>query len=216
MNISKKFIILVNLKISKEPIREFIIRCNKYKFLEQLIITIPNLNDPIKNHKCKLAINSNVNYSEHQKMDYFLIDDFLSLHNYVKEIKSQKVKDILDKKKSIIFLGERLEHKVDGLLLNIIINQLILISKLIEKEKWKNITLVYKPSNNKIKIETIENIHLNIRKWISFNVSDEISSSIKIIYGGKIKLENYDNITKNLNIDGIIIEDDIIFDKLIK
>ena len=101
MNVSKNFIILVNLKYNQKSVIEFISRCDEYKLLEQLIITIPKLDYPIENHKCKLAVHSDVFYPKFQKIDYFLVNDFLNLSKDIKEIKSQRIKHIITKKKIV-------------------------------------------------------------------------------------------------------------------
>ena len=65
-----------------------------------------------------------------------------------------------------------------------------------EVPSWKDIVIAYEPvwaiGTGKVATpEQAQEVHAAIREWISKNVSPQVASEIRIIYGGKLYLLNF-------------------------
>ena len=50
-----------------------------------------------------------------------------------------------------------------------------------------------------------QEVHKEIREWIEKNVSSDVASSLRIIYGGSVKKANSDELSKCEDIDGFLV-----------
>lgn len=53
--------------------------------------------------------------------------------------------------------------------------------------------------------EQAQEVHASIRKWLSLTVSQETSTSTRIIYGGSVNEKNSRDLAKQEDIDGFLV-----------
>ena len=50
-----------------------------------------------------------------------------------------------------------------------------------------------------------QEVHKQLRDWLTENVSAEVSSSTRIIYGGSVSAKNSDELAKQGDVDGFLV-----------
>lgn len=51
----------------------------------------------------------------------------------------------------------------------------------------------------------MQEVHAFLRKWVSDNLSPEIASTLRIIYGGSVKASNSVELASQEDIDGFLV-----------
>ena len=121
-----------------------------------------------------------------------------------------KTKYSLQQGISVVFCcGEQLEDREADKTEEVIENQLKGLES-ISKEHWNNMVIAYEPvwaigTGKVASDEQAQAVHKFIREWVSKNVSEDVASKLRIIYGGSVKKNNCQNLIKMEDIDGFLI-----------
>ncbi len=80
-----------------------------------------------------------------------------------------------------------------------------------EKTKdWSKIVIAYEPvwaigTGKVATTEQAQEVHAEIRKWLSDHVSKEAAEKTRIIYGGSVSEKNCKELAKQSDIDGFLV-----------
>ena len=79
-----------------------------------------------------------------------------------------------------------------------------------EVPSWKDIVIAYEPvwaiGTGKVATpEQAQEVHGAIREWVSKNVSPQVASEIRIIYGGSVNGANSGELAKKEDINGFLV-----------
>ncbi|KAG0176583.1 triosephosphate isomerase [Apophysomyces sp. BC1034] len=110
--------------------------------------------------------------------------------------------------KVIACIGEKLEERETEKTTEVVTRQLKGIADQIQD--WTNVVVAYEPvwaiGTGKVATpEQAEEVHANLRQWLSANVSKEVADQVRIIYGGSVNGGNAAELAKKENIDGFLV-----------
>lgn len=128
------------------------------------------------------------------------------------QIISKKIQQALKTKLNIIVCFGEKERDTDGGYLEVIKAQLKEVLSGISKNNFHKIVLAYEPvwaigraDNEALTSHDIHQMVIFIRKTLREMVGEEISSSIKILYGGSATPQNAEDIIHNGEVDGLLV-----------
>lgn len=127
------------------------------------------------------------------------------------ELLLAKTKAALEAGIKVIFcIGEVLDERKAGETLNVCKDHLTLLVDNLSKDAWENIVVAYEPvwaigTGETASPEQAEDVHLNLREWLSTKLGADIANSLRIIYGGSVKPANCDALFAKPNIDGFLV-----------
>jgi len=130
--------------------------------------------------------------------------------NETNEIINKKIRTALKNELKIIFcLGETQEQRNNNQTNSVIETQLREALHGLNQEQIKNIVIAYEPvwaigTGNTASPQQAEDVHKFLRQLISDLYSQEISDSLRIIYGGSVNPNNAAEILVMENIDGCL------------
>lgn len=113
-----------------------------------------------------------------------------SLFGETNEIVGQKVKIAQENQlKVIACLGESLSERKSKKTIEVCFQQLEAIAKNVGN--WSNTVIAYEPvwaigTGESATREQAQEVHFELRNWLKKNVSEKVSDSVQIIYGGRI------------------------------
>lgn len=131
--------------------------------------------------------------------------------NETDDLINKKVKSALKNKlKPILCIGETLQQRNNNKTIEIIENQLINCLNDINENEIKNIVVAYEPvwaigTGKNATPEQAEEVHSFIRGLLSKKYNENISSNVRIIYGGSVKPDNIEDLMKMKNINGALV-----------
>lgn len=110
--------------------------------------------------------------------------------------------------KVIACVGEKLEEREGGKTFDVCFEQLKAFAD--EAPSWENVVIAYEPvwaiGTGKVATpQQAQEVHAAIRDWLSKNVSSEVASQIRIIYGGSVNGANSGELAKQEDIDGFLV-----------
>src|SRR3989338_836920 len=110
----------------------------------------------------------------------------------------------------IMCIGERLEERDNGMTFEIIEKQLTRGLKNIAKEEIMRLVIAYEPvwaigTGRTATPQQAEEAHKFIREFIEKSFDKEVSSKVRILYGGSVKPENIANLIAQEDIDGSLV-----------
>ena len=110
----------------------------------------------------------------------------------------------------IMCIGERLEERDNGMTFEIIEKQLTRGLKNIAKEEITRLVIAYEPvwaigTGRTATPQQAEEAHKFIREFIEKSFDKEVSSKVRILYGGSVKPENIANLIAQEDIDGSLV-----------
>ena len=110
----------------------------------------------------------------------------------------------------IMCIGERLEERDNGMTFEIIEKQLTRGLKNIAKEEITRLVIAYEPvwaigTGRTATPQQAEEAHKFIREFIEKWFDKEVSSKVRILYGGSVKPENIANLIAQEDIDGSLV-----------
>lgn len=75
---------------------------------------------------------------------------------------------------------------------------------------WSKIVIAYEPvwaigTGKVASTEQAQEVHAEIRKWLSENVSKDAAEKTRIIYGGSVSEKNCKELAKQSDIDGFLV-----------
>ncbi|PVU92513.1 hypothetical protein BB561_003771 [Smittium simulii] len=127
------------------------------------------------------------------------------------ELIAQKTKKALSKGLKVVFCcGELLEEREAGQTQQVVNRQLNAIVQTISPEDWQNVVIAYEPvwaiGTGKVATpEQAQEVHAEIRNYLTTNVSEAVSANTRIIYGGSVNPENCAEIGKKTDVDGFLV-----------
>jgi triosephosphate isomerase (TIM) len=110
--------------------------------------------------------------------------------------------------------GELLEEREAGRTQEVVQRQLEAIRlKLAQKggeELWEKVVIAYEPvwaiGTGKVATpEQAQQVHAEIRQWLSAKVSKNVGDKLRIIYGGSVNGKNCGELVKQKDVDGFLV-----------
>ncbi|XP_047321959.1 triosephosphate isomerase, cytosolic-like [Impatiens glandulifera] len=110
--------------------------------------------------------------------------------------------------KVIACVGETLEERESGSTMDVVAAQTKAIADRVTS--WENIVLAYEPvwaiGTGKVATPAqAQEVHNELRKWFQANVSSEVASTIRIIYGGSVSGANCKELAAQPDLDGFLV-----------
>ena len=110
----------------------------------------------------------------------------------------------------IICVGESLEQREQDRHLEVVSNQLSACLKNIMKKDIHRVIIAYEPvwaigTGKNATASQAEEMHKHIRSKIKEIYDDEIAENTRILYGGSVSIENYEEILSSDEVDGALI-----------
>ncbi|MED6220300.1 hypothetical protein PIB30_043571 [Stylosanthes scabra] len=108
----------------------------------------------------------------------------------------------------IACIGELLEEREAGKTFDVCFQQLKAFADAVPS--WDNIVIAYEPvwaiGTGKVATpQQAQEVHVAVRGWLKNNVSAEVASKIRIIYGGSVNGGNCAELAKQEDIDGFLV-----------
>ncbi|KAF6023991.1 TPI1 [Bugula neritina] len=125
------------------------------------------------------------------------------------ELIGEKVAHALSEGLSVIAcIGEQLSEREAGNTNQVVFEQTEAISKHIKD--WSRVVLAYEPvwaiGTGKVATpDQAQEVHSDLRKWLSDNLSVDVALSTRIIYGGSVNAANCKDLAKQPDIDGFLV-----------
>ena len=75
---------------------------------------------------------------------------------------------------------------------------------------WNKVVIAYEPvwaigTGKTATPEMAQEVHKELRKWLSVNVNQQVAESTRIIYGGSVKPGNAKDLSIQPDIDGFLV-----------
>ncbi|CAD5168721.1 triosephosphate isomerase, chloroplastic-like [Musa acuminata AAA Group] len=110
--------------------------------------------------------------------------------------------------KVIACIGEKLEEREAGKTFDVCFQQMKAFADSISN--WTDVVIAYEPvwaiGTGKVATpQQAQEVHLAVRDWLKKNVSAEVASSTRIIYGGSVNGNNCSELAKQEDIDGFLV-----------
>jgi len=125
------------------------------------------------------------------------------------EFVASKTRFALDKGLGVIpCIGEKLEEREANKTMEVVSRQMKALADKIQD--WSKVVLAYEPvwaigTGKTATPEQAQEVHAEIRKWLSANVSADVAQKTRIIYGGSVKGSNAKELAKKPDIDGFLV-----------
>lgn len=110
--------------------------------------------------------------------------------------------------KIIPCFGEKLEEREAGKTEEVVFRQLKAIASNVSD--WSRVVLAYEPvwaigTGKTATPEQAQEVHAALRKWLTTNVSADVSNSVRILYGGSVSAGNCRELGAKPDIDGFLV-----------
>eukprot|EP01080_Neovahlkampfia_damariscottae_P006934 gene6934-11097_t len=107
-------------------------------------------------------------------------------------------------------VGETLEERESENTKRVVAEQLDAFKNSMKTEDWKNFVVAYEPvwaigTGKTASPQQAQDVHEFIRDWIKQNVSEEVSKTTRILYGGSVKANNACELFEKVDIDGFLV-----------
>ncbi|KAL6219154.1 hypothetical protein ACLB2K_012360 [Fragaria x ananassa] len=108
----------------------------------------------------------------------------------------------------IACIGEKLEEREAGKTFDVCYEQLKAFADAVPS--WENIVVAYEPvwaigTGKVASPQQAQEVHVAVREWLKKNVSAEVASKTRIIYGGSVNGGNSAELAKEEDIDGFLV-----------
>ncbi|KAL4318476.1 hypothetical protein GQ457_18G017940 [Hibiscus cannabinus] len=108
----------------------------------------------------------------------------------------------------IACIGELLEEREAGKTFDVCFQQLKAFADVVPS--WDNVVIAYEPvwaiGTGKVATpQQAQEVHVAVRDWLKKNVSEEVASKTRIIYGGSVNGSNCGELAKQEDIDGFLV-----------
>lgn len=126
------------------------------------------------------------------------------------EVLSKKIASALSAGLQIIYcFGETLDERESEIHIQTITSQLEAL-KNISAKNWESITLAYEPvwaigTGKTASTQQAQEIHAFTRNWVNMQISEDISQTVRILYGGSVKPDNAAELLSQPDIDGALV-----------
>eukprot|EP00268_Persea_americana_P021735 TRINITY_DN21643_c0_g1_i2.p1 TRINITY_DN21643_c0_g1~~TRINITY_DN21643_c0_g1_i2.p1 ORF type:complete len:314 (-),score=84.87 TRINITY_DN21643_c0_g1_i2:328-1269(-) len=110
--------------------------------------------------------------------------------------------------KVIACIGEKLEEREGGKTFDVCFEQMKAFADNVLS--WDDVVIAYEPvwaiGTGKVATpQQAQEVHVAIRDWLKKNVSEEVASKTRIIYGGSVNGSNCAELAKQEDIDGFLV-----------
>lgn len=110
--------------------------------------------------------------------------------------------------KVIACIGEKLEERESGKTFDVCFQQLKAFADNISS--WDDVVIAYEPvwaigTGKVASPQQAQEVHLAVRDWLKKNISPEVASATRIIYGGSVNGGNCAELAKQEDIDGFLV-----------
>lgn len=110
--------------------------------------------------------------------------------------------------KVIACIGETLEEREAGKTEEVVFRQTCVLSKHIKD--WSNVVLAYEPvwaigTGKTATPQQAQEVHCALRQWLTKNISQAVSDSLRIQYGGSVTAANCRELASQPDIDGFLV-----------
>ncbi|PWZ12483.1 Triosephosphate isomerase, chloroplastic [Zea mays] len=110
--------------------------------------------------------------------------------------------------KVIACIGELLEEREAGKTFEVCFEQMKAFADSISN--WADVVIAYEPvwaiGTGKVATpEQAQEVHAAVRDWLTTNISPDVASSTRIIYGGSVNAANCAELAKKEDIDGFLV-----------
>ncbi|RVE66820.1 hypothetical protein OJAV_G00111250 [Oryzias javanicus] len=125
------------------------------------------------------------------------------------ELIGQKVAHALESDLGVIAcIGEKLEEREAGTTEEVVFAQTQVIAENVTD--WEKVVLAYEPvwaigTGKTATPEQAQEVHEKLRVWFRANVSEEVSDSLRIIYGGSVTAANCRELASQADVDGFLV-----------
>ena len=122
---------------------------------------------------------------------------------------ASKTKTALDGGLGVVLCcGESLEQREAGKTIEVVTAQLRAVAK--EVKDWSKIVVAYEPiwaigTGKVATTEQAQEVHQQLRDWLSKEVSKDVAENTRIIYGGSVSEKNCKDLAKEKDIDGFLV-----------
>lgn len=108
----------------------------------------------------------------------------------------------------IACIGELLEEREAGKTTEVVFRQLAAIAA--QVSDWSKVVIAYEPvwaigTGKTATPDQAQEVHQQLREWLTKNVSAEVSASTRIIYGGSVTGANSQELARKPDIDGFLV-----------
>jgi len=109
---------------------------------------------------------------------------------------------------TIVCIGETLEQRENGTMITVLNDQLKAIAAKVSD--WDRVVIAYEPvwaigTGVVATPEQAQEVHAEVRKWLADNVSADVSSKMRILYGGSVNGKNCQELAGKEDIDGFLV-----------
>ncbi|TMW54078.1 hypothetical protein DOY81_000864 [Sarcophaga bullata] len=110
--------------------------------------------------------------------------------------------------KVIACIGETLEEREGGKTEAVVAAQMAAYAKTVKD--WTNVVVAYEPvwaigTGKTATPQQAQEVHAYLRKWLTENISKEVSDSLRIQYGGSVTAANCKELASQPDIDGFLV-----------
>ncbi|XP_010268160.1 PREDICTED: triosephosphate isomerase, chloroplastic isoform X2 [Nelumbo nucifera] len=110
--------------------------------------------------------------------------------------------------KVIACIGEKLEEREAGKTFDVCFQQMKAFAENVPS--WEDVVIAYEPvwaiGTGKVATpQQAQEVHVAVRDWLKKNVSEEVASKTRIIYGGSVNGSNCAELAKQEDIDGFLV-----------
>lgn len=107
-------------------------------------------------------------------------------------------------------IGEKLQERESGETFNVLEKQLKPIAAALSEDDWSKVVLAYEPvwaigTGKVASPDQAEEVHAFLRQWLKTHVSEKVSDSVRILYGGSVNDKNSEELGMKPNIDGFLV-----------
>lgn len=108
----------------------------------------------------------------------------------------------------IACIGEKLDEREAGNTEKVVATQMAAYAKTIKD--WKNVVVAYEPvwaigTGVTATPQQAQEVHAYLRKWLTENISKEVSDTLRIQYGGSVTAANCKELAGQPDIDGFLV-----------
>jgi len=125
------------------------------------------------------------------------------------DVVAKKTKISLDNGLNVIAcIGEKLEERESNRTMEVCLSQMEAIAK--STSDWSRVVIAYEPvwaigTGKTASLEQAQEVHQELRNWLSKSVSKEVADSVRIIYGGSVTEQNAGSLISQPDIDGFLV-----------
>ncbi|KAK9829583.1 hypothetical protein WJX72_006614 [[Myrmecia] bisecta] len=110
----------------------------------------------------------------------------------------------------ILCVGETLAQRENGDTMNIVNDQIKAVADKLSPSDWTKVVVAYEPvwaigTGKVATTEQAQEVHQQLRSWLSDNVSADVGAQTRIIYGGSVSAKNCNELAGAPDIDGFLV-----------